>query len=206
MSTITTALAALHQAGITDTGFRSANLWLQELPDASALRLRSLQPEQWVASLEAQGLEAPVVTGGSVGTDPALLCLRPGEWLVFSDSRSSGQLLDRIQSCLPKPDSAANTFLLDASDSLAYLRVGGAAAPWLLAKPGSLDFAGLSRTGQYCARTRLGQVAAVVHYHPLAADPEEWVYDLLVDRSVASYLWRLLLNCTEHAEELFQGS
>jgi heterotetrameric sarcosine oxidase gamma subunit len=204
------AFSPLQQAGITGTEFRSANLLLRELPDTRLLRLRSLQPELTTAALRDLGLDLPSSTGGSAGIDPAILCLRPNEWLVYSSSGTPGGLLDRVQARLngaqPEGGVSGHTAALDMSDGLAVLQLGGAAAPWLLAKLSSLDFLGARETGQHCARTRMGQVAVVVNYHPLAASSTEFVYDLILDRSIARYLWELLLHAASHAEEMYTRS
>lgn len=204
------ALSPLQQAEITETEFRSANLFLRELPDTRLLRLRSLQPELTVAALREFGLKLPLKTGGSAGSDPAILCLRPNEWLAYGSSATSSELFDRIQALHAGAQPAGGTsgygVALDLSDGLAVLQLSGPAAPWLLAKLGSLDFAGAREAGQHCARTRMGQVAVVVNYHPLAAGSTEFVYDLILDRSIARYLWELLLHSARHAEELYTGS
>jgi sarcosine oxidase gamma subunit len=46
----------------------------------------------------------------------------------------------------------------------------------------------------------MGHVAVVVHYHQAFTGP--FVFDLVVDRSIAKYLWLLLLESADHAEEL----
>ena len=88
----------------------------------------------------------------------------------------------------------------DISDGSLLLRLSGPAAPWLLAKLGSLDFLHGARQGAHCARTRLVDLAAIVYFHP-AGDASD-VFDLIVDRSYAACLWALLQAAAPHAIEL----
>jgi len=196
------SLSALQQAGVTDTEFRSPNLWLREVGNASLLRIRSLQPESLAAAFLSAGIEIPASVGQSAGDDPVIMCLRPGDWLVFSETLAAGELHEKFQAANFRQNIGAHSAILDFSDGLAVLRVTGAAAPWLLAKLSALDFPGAAGSGQHCARTRMGQVAVVVNYHPVKSGATEFAYDLIIDRSIASYLWDLLLLSTHHADEL----
>lgn len=202
MKQIPTALSALQQAGLEETEFRTPNLHLREVQNACLLRIRSLQAESLAANLRPAGLEIPVSTGQSCGNDPLWLCLRPGEWLVLSETLSASALEEFLRVVRSDENSAVHNAIMDASDSLAVMRLSGSAAPWLLAKLCGLDFLGGAGSSQHCARTRMAQVAAVVSYHPVKPGSAEFAYDLIVDRSIARYLWDLLLLSTEHAEEL----
>jgi sarcosine oxidase gamma subunit len=86
------------------------------------------------------------------------------------------------------------------SDGFAVFRLQGNGSPWLLCKLSGLDFLAGRAAGQHCARTKLGQVAVVIHYHQ--AENKAFVFDLLVDRSYARYLWELLAASAPHADEL----
>ena len=93
------------------------------------------------------------------------------------------------------------TALHDLSDGLGAFRLAGPASPWLLGKLSGLDFlAGIS-SGQHGARTRIGEVAVVLHFRP---EPDGTPrFDLVFDRSVARYLWDLLNDAAPHAGELY---
>lgn len=197
-----TALSALQQAGLWETEFRSSNLHLREVQNACLLRVRSLQAESFAVTLRAAGMEIPVNTNQSSGTDPRWMCLRPGEWLVLSETLAARDLQEKLRVVSSGDNSAGHTAIMDTSDGLAVMRLSGAAAPWLLAKLSGLDFLGAIGSPQHCARTRMGQVAVVVSYCPVKSGSAEFAYDLMVDRSIARYLWDLLLLSTEHAEEL----
>ncbi|HKX55628.1 MAG TPA: sarcosine oxidase subunit gamma family protein, partial [Xanthomonadales bacterium] len=158
--------------------------------------------ESLAVSLRAAGLVIPVSTNQSSGNDPRWLCLRPGEWLVLSETLAAGELQEKLRVASSNEISAVHGVIMDASDGLAVVRLSGAAAPWLLAKLSGLDFVGAIGSPQHCARTRMGQVAAVVSYYPVTSGSAGFEYDLIVDRSIARYLWDMLLLSAEHAEEL----
>ncbi|MGD8384996.1 MAG: hypothetical protein PVF89_06285, partial [Lysobacterales bacterium] len=127
---------------------------------------------------------------------PSVLCLRPDEWLIVSESAAVSELWARIMANIDR----RRAFLLDCSDAHAVLRLTGAAAPWLLSKLGALDFIAGAASGQHCARTRLSQAAVIVHCHASASGAA--CFDLLFDRSIAQYMWSLFKASAPHAAEL----
>jgi len=67
--------------------------------------------------------------------------------------------------------------------------------------PGWFTGAGLSQ-GQHCACTRVAHAAVVVHYHQPGGGDSPFLFDLLFDRSLARYLWELLIASAAHADDL----
>jgi len=185
--------SALEQAGVKTRVFRNATISLEEIRNRSMVRIHSLQEQPFP---ENAPFTLPAGTGTCSGENPAALCLRPGEWLLVSASTPANALLETVKSRVDPEQTA----VLDASDGFAVFRLSGPGAPWLLAKLSCLDFFADIRQGPHCARTKLGHVAVVVHYHQALAGP--FVFDLVVDRSFAKYLWLLLLESADHAEEL----
>lgn len=184
----------LQQAGVRDTRLEGRDLVLRELADLTLLRLHSLEePAALAPGLAEAGIDLPVETNAATGRNPAVLCLRPGEWLLLDGSGDGDAIVARIA---PRLDPA-HTALIDLSDGLGVLRLTGAAAPWLLGKLSGLDFLAGVGTGQHAARTRMGDVAVVLHYHPDSGGPPR--FDLVFDRSVARYLWDLLNDAAPHA-------
>jgi heterotetrameric sarcosine oxidase gamma subunit len=198
MNNTATALTALQQAGAESTAIQRTHLNLRETGSAAVIRIHSLDTAQITRALQQAEIELPATVGQSEGRDPVIMCIRPGEWLVYSEALQADQLLQQLRE-LGQTDATA---IYDASDALASFRISGAAAPWLLAKLSSLDFVGGSKAGQHCARTRMGQVAVVVNYRQPGGDDSAYVYDLIFDRSIALYLWQLLQHAADHAEEL----
>ncbi|MDT8320120.1 MAG: hypothetical protein RQ826_06285 [Xanthomonadales bacterium] len=194
---VSKALSALQQAGSPKTQFSSKSISIEEVTGTAILKLHSLRPAaELSASLRRLGCDLPLRTGGAAGQDPALLCLRPGEWLLISDTRSPAALLNTLTTRLELQETA----LLDFSDGFAMFRLAGGGAGWLLGKLGGLDFRGSPDAGQYTARTRMDHFAVVVHYHrPLGGS---FVFDLLIERSLAPHLWSLLRESAPHADEL----
>jgi heterotetrameric sarcosine oxidase gamma subunit len=178
--------SALRQAGLESTAFECRTLSLAEVPGMAIARLRSLgMPDQFPGS-----------TGQCSGDDPALLCLRPGEWLAVSESHTPADLLAEMTR---RAGSDCLT-VLDNSHGLAVLRLQGRGAPWLLAKLSGLDFLAGTQNGAHCARTRVGQIGVTVHYREL--EQGAFGFDLVLDRSYARYLWELLTASADHADDL----
>lgn len=187
----------LQQAGVETDGLSAEALSLHEVADPALLRLHSLEPHDALAAgLAAVGIGLPPDTNGAVGEDPSVLCLRPGEWLLISESRTATDLAERIAPRLDRSLTALN----DLSDGLGVFRLTGAAAPWLLGKLSGLDFLSGIHAGQHGARTRLGEIAVVLHFRPGPQGAP--CFDLVFDRSVAKYLWDLLNDAAPHAAEL----
>lgn len=188
---------ALQQAGIETRTFEAVTLRIEEVNGVSLVRLHSVQ-EQPLSGSPVPAL--PGVTGTCSGDDPVALCLRPGEWLLLSESTPARSL---VQSFEPLTDPE-RTAVLDGSDGLAMFRLSGPGSPWLLSKLSCLDFLNDRNHGTHCARTKMGHVAVIVHYHQphLPQYGGKFVFDLIVDRSIAKYLWSLLTESAGHADEL----
>jgi len=194
----------LQQAGLSGERFSSKTLELIEISDAAVLHLHSLDVTDTIRlNLGKFGIDLPAKPNQSRGEEPAALCLRPGEWLLFSQKISAAELMQTIQPII----CLSETALLDNSDGLAIFRLSGAGAPWLLSKLSGLDFLSASTVPgsnrvQHCARTRMTGIAVVVHYHQVVDAGSGFVFDLLLDRSLARYLWELLTESASHADEL----
>lgn len=188
----------LQQAGVQPEALARPTLALSELSTFTLLRLHSLEDPSalWVKMQEA-GLALPREVNQASGRDPVAMCLRPAEWLLFAKNSQADSLGTLIRSKL----DPALTVLLDMSDAMGVFRLSGAAAPWLLSKLSSLDFLAGVSTGPHAASTRLADIAVVVYFQPEADGMPS--FNLIVDRSVAQYLWRLLNDGAPHAEELY---
>jgi heterotetrameric sarcosine oxidase gamma subunit len=182
--------SVLAQSGIESTKFQSETVRIEELGGRHIARLQCLPNAPrpvW------SGLELPGAVGACAGAGPVALCLGPREWIIMGDA------------ALPetRTESAAeedNVFWTDLSAGLAVFRLEGAGAPWLLNKLSCLDFQSCHDAGEHCARTRMGQIAVVIHFHRSPEGGER--FDLVVDRSVARYLWELLCASAPHADDL----
>jgi heterotetrameric sarcosine oxidase gamma subunit len=183
----------LQQAGVAVRQLHAGEVFLREVPEAALARLRFLGTP---SAGDRPFPDLPLQTGHCGGDDPEFLCLGPGEWLVISRSREPAALMEALQPATAGGQAAA----CDLSDGLSVLRLGGAAAPWLLAKLSCLDFVGAANGGRHCARTRMVDIPVTVLHH--AVDGDEWVFDLISARSTASYLWALLSAAAPHANEL----
>jgi len=185
----------LSQSGISDAGHQADALSIQEVENIAVLRLRATST---VDKTFLQSHDLPGRTGESSGQNPAVLCLRPGEWLLVSNT-ASRELLDS------KHDSVQadqQLYSWDQTEGLAMVRLQGPAAHWLMRKNSGLDFHVTSSTPGHCAQCRFGKISVIVHFH---RDTEgAGIFDLLVDRSLVRYLWTLLGSTVPHADELEQ--
>ncbi len=192
---------ALQQAGLSESSYSGNSIVLHELTGVALLRLHSLLPFAALRDEMAAGdIPLPAEVNQSLGQDPAVICLAPGEWLLFSEYLSASRLFEQVQAAVDPRHTAA----LDMSAGLAVFRLAGSAAPWLLNKLCGLDFQGHRAAAAHAARTRLQQVAVTLHYHRPGGLGNECVFDLICDRSLARYLWQLLIASIPHAEELEQ--
>jgi len=190
---------ALQQVGLVDPSFSSTSIAMRELTGIAILRIHSLQPFSVLRDgMAACDIPLPADVNRSEGQDPTALCLAPREWLLFSEYLGYRRLAEQVRAVSEMPRTTA----LDFSDGLAVFRLSGRAAPWLLSKWSGLDFHGRPPAAAYCARTRMQQVAVTLHYHQPGGFATESVFDLMVDRSLATYLWQLFLASVAHAEEL----
>ena len=184
--------SSLEQAGFAQQGLELDGLSLRELRMVSIIRIYALpgQPAQ-----VAEFANLPAQTGEVRGSDPATLCLRPCEWLVFSQTRKAEVLLRDVPSGSDHPALHA----WDESDGLGVLRVAGRAAPWTLRKLCGLEFPFDRERGINCAQTRFGHISVLMHEY---VGSSGIAYHLFVDRSLARYTWELLANAAPHAVEL----
>jgi len=185
---------ALGQAGADQAGFQLASLTVREIEKRAATRLRVLAAD--TGSL-AKSRNLPLATGTCSGKDPAALCLRPGEWLVVSQSLPPDELLGQVRA----RHDAPGFFCWDHSEALALIRVEGKAAPWLLRKHCGLDIPLDRPVEALCAQTLFARISVLMHRY---VNGPAGVFDLYVDRSRATYLWNLLVNSATHADQLYE--
>ena len=190
---------ALQQAGVIDLNHVGGSISLRELSGIALLRIHSLRPFPEIRSrMLACDITLPAEVNQSLGMDPSAMCLAPGEWLLFSEYLGYRRLSSQVQPAIEPHQTVA----LDLSDGFAVFRLSGSGAPWLLNKLSGLDFQKCIASAPWCARTRLQQVAVTLHYHQPGGLTHAPVFDLIADRSMAAYLWRLLVAAAPHAEEL----
>ena len=171
----------------------SDTLEIRELADTAIVRVHSLPELQTSAP---SPISLPAKTGHCSGDNPIALCLRPREWLLISESVESSDLLQHANSIIDPKRTAVN----DNSDALGVFRLSGNGAPWLLSKLSGLDYLAGAVSGEHCARTRMGNIAVVVHYHKVGDEP--FVFDLVFDRSFTKYLGDLLTVSAPHTDDL----
>ena len=188
---------SLTQAGLAAQNFRSTSLQLQLVEEVTLLKIHSLESVgSSTMSLAGSDLMLPMTTGQSFGSDPAALCLRPQEWMLFSEIQDGACMMSDLQAAF----DPLRTALIDLSHGLTVFRLSGPGAPWLLSKLSCLDFLFGHSGTQHCARTRIGHSSVLVHYHQ--AGDDKFCFDLIFDRSIAKYMWALLTESSAHADDL----
>jgi heterotetrameric sarcosine oxidase gamma subunit len=184
---------ALQQAGIDERDLHLGEVRLREMPVTALARLRFFAAP---SAADCPLAHLPLQVGQCGGADPVFLCLGPSEWLAISQHGTPETLMEALR---PATDGG-QAVACDLSDGLSLFRLSGSAAPWLLAKLSCLDFVHGRHGGEHCARTRMIDIAVTVHYYHAVDDG--WGFDLIADRSIASYLWGLLRASASHANQL----
>jgi len=183
--------SALAQSGVDSPEFTTETLAIREMTGWTITHVRRMPGAE---QPQIAPIEWPQNIGECFGNNPAVLCLSPGEWLLLDHADDAGQ------SATGSVREKRDVFWSDLSDGLAVFRIEGAGAPWLLNKISGLDYQSCHGAKAHGARTRMGQVAVVVHFHRLPDNRA--VFDLVVDRSIARYLWELLCASAPHADDL----
>ena len=129
--------SALRQAAVVKLEFSNDSLALTELAGCAIVRVHSL----W----GTQEAELPKKVGDASGAEPGILCIRPGEWLFYSESGGVQDLLNRARA----KTEAQNSVVDNLSDGFAVFRLEGKGSPWLLSKLSGLDFLAGRAAGQH---------------------------------------------------------
>ena len=147
----------------------------------AVLRLKSWLPAYVTGGqpVVLAGRELPAQVGGVLAAHPRVLCVGPGEWLLVAESLDSAALRQEVKADL----DSQGLVLVDVSQSLAVIRLAGAAARAVLAAGCGLDLHPRSFAPERCARTRFAAVAAV-----LQCCAGESNFELYVARSHAAYV------------------
>ncbi len=191
----------LEQAGLNHSVHQCDGFELNLLTSIALLRLHSLQTQDELnAGLEGTGIQLPQQPNQASGQDPSALCLAPGDWLLFSEYLSVGLLQEKLRAAIKQQLTA----LINQGSAYGVFRLGGHIAPWLLSKSCGLDFRQGLAHGQHCTRTRLDQLPAILHYHQPGSSSGPFVFDVMIERSLAGYAWQLFLKHLPHASELLQ--
>ena len=185
--TPTSIASRLAQAGIDTVPFELDSLSISEVEAFSAYRLKALPG----VNQSSPGL--PTNTGDCVGDNPYMLCLGPREWLGLGLAHDS----DSLETNQP---SESGLYRWTQTDSIGILRVSGDAAPWLMRKNCSLDVSVNENTPAHCAQCKFGKIRVLLLFR--RAEDGAGEFYLVVDRSLVSYLWTLLISTAPHAIQM----
>ena len=186
----------MEQAGLENSWYESDEIDFGLLTSVTLLRLQSFLPVgELNTSLAESGVLLPAKVNEAKGQDPSALCLAPNDWLIFSEYLKKDLIFEQFQGRI----NPADTKLIDVSSTYAVFRISGPAAPCLLSKLCGLNFRSGIKAGQHCARTRLERADAILHYHQPGSGAVPFVFDVIIDRSLAHYFWQLLNSNLQHA-------
>lgn len=189
----------MEQAGLENSWYETDEIDFGLLTSVTLLRLQSLLPvEALNPGMAEKGIVLPTRVNEAAGQDPSSLCLAPRDWMIFSEYLKEDLILEQFQGRI----NPADTRIIDLSSAYAVFRLSGPAAPWLLGKLCGLDFRKGTKAGQHCARTHLDQAGAILHYHQPGSGSVPFVFDVIIERSLAFYFWQLLNSNLPHALEL----
>ena len=149
------------------------------------IQARDLDADVLQALESRLGLTLPLEPNTRGGTSPHGLWIAPGEWLAVTEQGQEHGLAVQISAILGDRLAAVTV----VSDSRAIIELSGPGAVDVLSAGCGLDLHPRSFGPGSCARTRLAEVAALIHQRT-----EEPAFDIHVDRPIAGYLWDWLVD------------
>jgi sarcosine oxidase subunit gamma len=169
-------------------GAPEAGIVMRQIPLRAMAILRgdSGNPAFLSGVREITGCDLPVEPCRAAMTaDDAVLWMGPDEWLVVAPPNVGSDLTQGLRDRLGDSHWA----VVEVSDALAMISVGGPRARDLLAKGCTLDLHPRAFGPGHCANTLLSK--AQVTLHQIDAAP---TFSIYVAHSFAVYLWRWLLD------------
>lgn len=148
---------------------------LKQIDARSMVQLR-VRPSTTGIACTALGLPEQALHW--VGGDPAAHSLGPGLWLLASDTKAAGDIIQHIDTGLSGHNYAAS----DMTSAFTCFKLKGPSARTLLAMGCGLDMHSNAFQSGHCTRTYFAGVLLII------AAVEEDVFNLYVDRSLAQYL------------------
>jgi len=158
-------------------GPQLTKLKLQCRPDA-ALDLSALA--------DVVGNSLPTNPREIISGKPAVFWTAPNDWLLVTEEADSETLSHALAQCL----SAHNYAIIDVSDSLAVIELGGDKSHELLAEGCGIDLHPASFQKGCYAATQLAQLSVIIH----RIDENNMAFHLYAERSTALHLWQWLLD------------
>lgn len=149
------------------------------------IQARDLDADVRRALESRSGLTLPLEPNTRGGASPHGLWIAPGEWLAVTEQGREHGLAVQISAALGDRLAAVTVI----SDSRAIIGISGPGAGDILSAGCGLDLHPRSFGPGRCARTRLAEVAALIHQ-----TTDEPAFDIHVDRPVAGYLWDWLID------------
>jgi heterotetrameric sarcosine oxidase gamma subunit len=163
---------------------------LRRITHAAILRVQALRSRGNHAPCADAG-RLPFEPNSSIGNDPVILWQAPDDWLAYSTLLS----VERIQRHIDGVSATVPLFITDISSASIIISLSGSGAAELLMHDCTLDLEGNAIKPGHCARTTIAQTAVMIH-RPLGTNS----YRLIVERSLAGYVWDVLCDIARHVQ------
>ena len=161
--------------------------WLADLSHCARIGFKGRGSASWLA---AQGVNLPAAPNQWLRDTSGAVIARLGaqDFLVADDFDIDSGLPQRL-AALAASAAHAGAYLVPRQHGLAMLALGGKAAPQWLARLCAVDLDGPAFGAETIAQTQVALVSTIVMR---GASPGPPGYRLLVDTSLALYLWDVL--------------
>jgi heterotetrameric sarcosine oxidase gamma subunit len=163
---------------ITETETGSKQLLVGNA-DYMTVALRALLGEEF-----AMPVRPNTTLSSSVG---ACIWLNPSQWLLLT----SAVIAEKVRCAFAQPESGSLGAVFDVSARFTQMTIAGARAADFLSVGCSLDFRTSTFEAGRCAQTRIEQIPVILYRRTLTE------FELLVERSLAAYLWRWVQTAAE---------
>jgi heterotetrameric sarcosine oxidase gamma subunit len=167
---------------------------LAEITSWQMLHIRGMKADDVAAhayNVPSMGINAVTITA-----DGILVRLRRDEFVLLTCD-----LVAAMERAASQPADSLLT-LTDISHGRAVFCLSGVAAPDVLAKVCGLDFADSKFPDRSAAQTSLAKVRTLIVYLNNAQTP---AYFLIVDRSLAGYIWETVCDAAQEFGSVVQG-
>lgn len=160
-------------------------LHLQVLPPRTVIVLKlGARAQKSAGDIRIAGRPLPLAVNTWSGDDPVFCRLGPDTWMLLSAQHGAADLTDAVRLGCKRRSFAAT----DVSDAWVTFALEGPPAADVLARGCGLDFSEAVFGHGACARTRFAQLPVLLR----RVSHER--FELLVDRSAASWLHEWLLD------------
>jgi sarcosine oxidase subunit gamma len=168
-----------------------------------ALTLTDLSAAQGIVHLRGAGATqvltdrfgaAPSAVGEVITVvDRLLACLRPAACVLLLPAGGTDEVITHLEAAA----GDAHITLTNLTHGRGQMRLSGEHAPDVLATLCGLDFSARAFPDHHAAQTSLAKVQALLVRHDAAEADISPSYVIIVDRSLAAYVWQALADAMQ---------